>query len=162
MERGETPENAYDRTRERAVWLDIPTHRMNGNVIWDLPFGRVKAFLSGVNRWANLLVGEWSMSGIYTFHSGDFLTPQWTGPDPAGTAYTTNSTPANVTIRPNILADANIPYDQRTTTHWFNAGAFAAPTPGFFGTSAKGVIKGPHVNVFDAGIFKAFRVRERL
>ncbi|HWB84928.1 MAG TPA: TonB-dependent receptor [Bryobacteraceae bacterium] len=157
-----TGEDAYNRQRERAVWLDIPTHRVNGNIAWDLPVGKNKKLLSNPGRVVNLLVGNWSLSAIYTFHSGHFLTPLWTGPDPTGTAYTTSATPASVTIRPNILHDPNPPYDQRTVTQWFDPTAFAAPSGGYFGSSAKGVIKGPHVNVFDVGLFKVFPIRERL
>jgi hypothetical protein len=29
------PENAYDRERERAVWVDIPTHRFTANMIYE-------------------------------------------------------------------------------------------------------------------------------
>jgi hypothetical protein len=86
----------------------------------------------------------------------------WTGNDPTGTAYTTSATPASVTIRPNILADPNLPASQRSVNLWFNPAAFGPPTPGQFGTSGPGVIIGPTLNVWDAGLFKAFRPKERL
>jgi hypothetical protein len=156
-----TGEDAYNLKRERAVWLDIPTHRVNGNAAWNLPFGKGKRLLSSAGRGLDLLVGNWSLSAIYTYHSGHFLTPTWTGPDPTGTAYTTNATPANVTIRPNQLHDPN-ENAPHTVNQWFDATAFAAPTPGSFGSAAKGVIKGPHVNVVDFGVFKMFPLNERL
>src|SRR5262249_5477573 len=34
LERGETAENAYDRAREYGRWLDIPTHRLAGFVLY--------------------------------------------------------------------------------------------------------------------------------
>jgi hypothetical protein len=162
LERGESSEDAYDRERERAVWLDIPTHRITGNVIYELPFGRGKKFGSSVNRWVNYAVGGWETSWIYSFNSGEFLTPLWTGPDPTGARHTNSRTPANVTIRPNQLRDGNLPGDQRTTDRWFDAGAFGPPSPGQFGTSAKGVIKGPGVNVWHAGLFKNIPFHERV
>ena len=36
----------YNRKRERAVWLDIPTHRVTSNFVWQLPFGRGQRYLS--------------------------------------------------------------------------------------------------------------------
>lgn len=162
LERSQSPENAYDRGRERGPWVDIPTHNVTGNVIWDLPFGRSKRFLSNSGVLVNAIAGGWTTSFIFTRRSGRFLTPLWTGVDPTGTAYTTSATPANVTIRPNGLANGNLPESQRSINRWFDAGAFAAPTPGQFGTSGPGVIIGPSMTVFDAGIFKAFKVRERL
>ncbi|MBL8220161.1 MAG: hypothetical protein JNL62_13080, partial [Bryobacterales bacterium] len=160
LERGESPENAYDRRRERAVWLDIPTHRATGNFVYQLPFGRGKKFLNS-SRVVDLIAGGWELSGVYSLYSGQFLTPQWTGPDPAGTAFTGSRTPAQVTIRPNHLRDANLPLDDRTVARWFDVAAFGAPTPGSFGTSAKGVIKGPGSNIFNTGVMKNIRVSEK-
>ncbi|MCU1261252.1 MAG: Cna domain protein, partial [Bryobacterales bacterium] len=162
LERGQSPENAYDRSRERGPWIDIPKHAITGNLIYDLPFGRGKSFLSNGNRFVDALAGGWSTSIIYTYHSGRFLTPLWTGPDPTGMAYTTNNSPATVTIRPNILSNPNVPADQRSVYRWFNPAAFGPPAPGQYGTSGPGVIIGPSLNVWDAGIFKLFRVKERL
>ncbi|MBI3278782.1 MAG: carboxypeptidase regulatory-like domain-containing protein [Acidobacteria bacterium] len=162
LDRGASPENAYDRRRERAVWLDIPTHRWTGNLIYELPFGRGKTFLSNAGRLANLIAGGWEMSGIYSYYSGQFLTPQWTGPDPTGTAFTSSRTAPNVTIRPDHLRDANLPDSQRTTNRWFDISAFDAPEPGQFGTSAKGVIKGPNSNVVHARLMKSIPFTERV
>lgn len=67
-----------------------------------------------------------------------------------------------MTIRPNYLFDGNLPADQRSVSRWFNVAAFSAPTPGYFGTAAKGVIKGPGVSVVDAGLAKYFSFWERV
>jgi len=161
LEQGETSENPFDRRRERAVDPSIPTHRVTSNLIYQLPFGKGRRWLSGASRVANFAAGGWELSTIYSFFSGDFLTPLWTGPDPTGTAYSTSRTPASVTIRPDQLRNANLPADQRSLSRWFDAGAFQTPQPGRFGTSAKGVIIGPHVNVWHMGIFKSFEFGER-
>jgi hypothetical protein len=161
VERGDGIENAYDRGRERGVWVDIPTHRVNGSLIWDVPVGKGKKVLANAGRGLNLLAGGWSMSAIYATRSGRFLTPLWTGPDPTGTAYTTSTSVPTATIRPNILRDGNLPSGQRAVTRWFDVDAFAAPGA-YFGSSSNGVIKGPKSNVWDFGIFKAFPIREGL
>ncbi len=160
LDRGASGENAYDRRRERAVWLDIPTHRPSGNVVYELPFGKGKRLASS-GRLANSILGGWEVSAIYSGYSGQFLTPLWTGPDPTGTAFTASRTPAQVTIRPNHLRNANLPDGQRTTGRWFDLSAFGAPTPGAFGTSAKGVVIGPGSSVLHTGIAKNFTLRER-
>jgi hypothetical protein len=164
LERGQSPENPYDRARERSVWPDIPTHRFSTNLHYQLPIGRGRSLLSGVNRFANLVVGGWDVSAIYSYYSGQFLTPLWTGPDPVGIAFTGSRTPANVTLRPDQLRDANLPADQRSVNRWFDASAFQGLSAnlGRFGTSAKGVIKGPDVNVWHVGIYKNFDINERM
>jgi hypothetical protein len=161
LNRGEAPENAFDRTRERAVALDIPTHRFTTNFIYQFPFGKGKRWLGGASRVANLAVGGWELSGIYSYYSGQFLTPLWTGPDPTGTAFSNNRTPANVTRRPEHLRNANLPSDKRSINRWFDETAFAAPRPGQFGSSAKGVIKGPNARVLHAGLYKTLAFAER-
>ena len=161
-DRGSSPENAYDRHRERGVWLDIPTHRWTGNLIYELPFGRGKKFLSSASRALNYAAGGWEFSMVYGYYSGQFLTPQWTGPDPTGTAFTTSRTAPNVTIRPDHLRDANLPSSERSANRWFDASAFAPPRRGSYGTAAPGVIKGPNSNVWHAGIMKWIPFTERL
>jgi hypothetical protein len=156
VERGDDPvENAYDRGRERAVWLDIPTHRVTGSLIYDLPFA------SNARGPKGLLLRGWELSAIYSLFSGEFLSPEWTGPDPTGTRHTSSRTPAQVTIRPDHLRDANFPAGDRTTARWFDVSAFAAPAAGRFGTSAKGVIKGPGIKVMNAGLAKTTTISER-
>src|SRR5262249_52403055 len=140
LDYAQTPENAFDRKREKAVWTDIPTHRVVGVFFYDLPFGKGKTFLRNANKVVDTVLGGWRITGKNAYESGLFLTPQWTGPDPTGTAFTSNSTPAQVTIRPNQIGNPNI--SNGTRDHWFDASAFAAPTPGFFGNAAKGVILG--------------------
>jgi hypothetical protein len=162
LERGQSPENAYDRKRERGVWLDVPTHRVTSNLIYELPAGKGRRFLSGANRPLQALLGGWELSAVYSFYSGRFLTPQWTGPDPTGTAYTTSRTPANVTLRPDQMADPNLPADVRSVNQWFDPQAFAPPRAGAFGSAAKGVIKGPGLSALHAGLGKYFVVNERL
>jgi hypothetical protein len=162
LERGQALENPFDRERERSVAPDIPTHRFTTNWIYELPFGKGRPFLGSSGRAVNAIVGGWSLSGIYSYYSGQFLTPLWTGPDPTGTAFTTSATRPNVTIRPDHLRDANLPSDQRSINRWFDPTAFAAPPIGRFGNAAKGVIKGPHVNVWHAGFFKSFNFTENV
>lgn len=137
------PENAYDRKRERSAWTDIPTHRAVGIFVYELPFGRGKAFASHGGKIVDSIVSGWRLSSKNSYETGLFLTPLWTGPDPTGTAFTSNSTPAIVTIRPNQIADPALA--NPTRDRWFNPAAFAPPTPGSFGSAAKGVIIGPNL-----------------
>jgi Carboxypeptidase regulatory-like domain len=161
LDRGESPELSSNRERERGVWLDIPTHRLTGNLVYEMPFGRSKRWLNS-GRAVNAIFGGWEISGIYGYHSGQFMTPLWTGPDPTGTAFTNNRTPATVTIRPDQLRDPNLPASERTVERWFDVGAFSAPPRGRFGTASRGAIKGPDSKVLHAGLSKHFNFGERM
>jgi hypothetical protein len=144
------------------VSLDIPTHRVTSNVLYELPFGRGKKFGTGAGRALNMFIGGWEISGILATYSNQFLTPLWTGPDPTGTRFTSSSTAPVVTIRPDHLRNGNLPDSQRSIDGWFDASAFARPQAGQFGTSAKGVIKGPGSFVLHGGLFKSIPFTERV
>jgi hypothetical protein len=162
LDRGQTPENAYDRQRERAVNLGIPTHRINANYVYQLPFGKGRTFAIH-SRALDYVVGGWEMSGVYSRFSGQFLTPLWSGPDTTGTAFTTSATAIPVVSRrPDVVRDPNLPADQRTPNRWFDVSAFESPKAGQFGTAAKGIIKGPGVNVWHMGLAKVVPIRERV
>ncbi|MGD9590327.1 MAG: carboxypeptidase regulatory-like domain-containing protein [Pyrinomonadaceae bacterium] len=45
-------------------------HLFNANGIWELPIGRGRSIGGDVPRWANVLIGGWSVSGIFTARSG--------------------------------------------------------------------------------------------
>src|SRR3989441_5474307 len=150
----DSPENAYDRLRERGNSLDTPQHRVTANTVFQLPFGEGKKFLGSASRGVNAIVGDWESAWIFSYYSGQFLTPQWTGPDPTGTAFTSSRTPAQVNIRPDQLSNPNLPVDQRTNSRFFDVSAFAPPAPGRYGTAAKGVIKGPGSSIVNVGLSK--------
>ncbi len=86
----------------------------------------------------------------------------WSAPDTTGTAYTTSSTPPVVTRRPDYLYNANLPKGQRSLKRWFDVNAFAVWQPGAFGTCARGVIKGPGINLMHGTLVKNFAFTERL
>jgi hypothetical protein len=155
-----TLEDPRNRKREIGPAQEIPTHRFTTNFIYQLPFGRGKKFGSGASRAVNLVIGGWELSGIYTAQTGMFLTPFWTGDDPVNIYYTDSDTPASITIRPDILKNPNS--GPKTIEQWFDTSAFAEPAAGRFGTSAKGVIIGPGVNVWSAGFAKEFAFHERV
>ena len=83
-----------------------------------------------------------------------------TGTDPTGTAFTSSSTSAQVTIRPNQITNAALA--NPTKDRWFDPAVFTAPTPGYFSSSAKGVIVGPTLIALGASLQKYVTIREGL
>lgn len=159
---GQMPENPFDRERERAVSRSIPTHRVVNSYVYQLPFGKGQRWGSNLPKYADMAVGGWALSGVLTLQTGQFLTPAWSGPDPVGIAFTGSTTPASVTLRPNVLHDPNLPVDQRTPGRWFDVSAFGPPAKGSFGSAAKGIIEGPGINSWNMGLQKDLMFGERL
>ena len=46
------------------------THRFVSRWLWELPFGKGKRFLSGASRGADLVLGGWSVNGVYAVNTG--------------------------------------------------------------------------------------------
>jgi hypothetical protein len=155
-------ENSFDRARDRSSVYDVPIRRHTGQLTYDLPVGRNQHFFPRVPKALDAVIGGWQLVGALTTHSGWLMTPMWTGTDPTGTAFTSSTTPAQVTIRADRLADGNLPKDSRTIQRWFDVGAFGAPQAGRFGTSGNSVLLGPPAFVLRAAIGKIFSLRENV
>jgi Carboxypeptidase regulatory-like domain len=155
VEGGTTLENAFDRRRERANAQYTPRHRFISTVIWELPFGSGKPFLSD-SGFAGTVFGGWQLSGSFIAQTGDFLTPSFTGSDPSNTQV--------VGGIPDRIGDGNLPSDERTIDRWFDASAFVVPpaNAGRFGNSGRGIIVGPGRQTASAALFKSFPIRERM
>lgn len=149
-----SPENPFDLGRERGVNQSIPTARFANTVVYELPVGRGRKFLSGIPRPANTFIGGWQISVITLMQTGQFLTPVVTIPDPVGITYTTSANRPLVTIRPDVLSNPNIA--DPNPRQWFNPAAFSLPPNGRFGNSSRGLVVGPGTNVWHASLQKWF------
>jgi hypothetical protein len=81
---------------------------------------------------------------------------------PHATVYVSGN-PANTgrgSIRPNRIADGNLPSDQRTPARWFDTSAFVQVPPFTFGNAARGIIVAPGLNVLDLSLQKIFKPLE--
>jgi hypothetical protein len=109
-------------------------HRVSGNYLYELPFGKDKFWLtSGVG--SHILEG-FSISGTFTFATGTPLTPNYQGAiaDVArGTAGT---------LRPDRDFSQSITAGGGSKQMWFNTAAFKMPA-GPFGTASRNSIPGP-------------------
>jgi hypothetical protein len=153
VEGGTTIENAFNRARERGNAQFSPRHRFISTVIWELPVGRGKPFLSGPSV-AGMILGGWQLSGSYIAQTGEYLTPVFAGSDPSNTQ--------TVGGLPDRIGNGNLPAGQRTIDRWFDASAFAVPPNGRFGNSGRGIIVGPGRQTTSAALFKSFPIRERM
>jgi hypothetical protein len=119
-------------------------HMLWVNVVYELPFGRNKPFLSDLNPIANAFLGGWQLSGINSFVSGAPLSINV----PGATLGNGWGTRANLAGDP----DASNP----TAAQWFNTDAFSAPAQYAYGDSPIGVIEGPAAHILDLGLMKNF------
>src|SRR5262249_49904285 len=45
-------------------------HQINASAVWQMPFGKGRAFLNSGNRAVDAVIGGWQISTIYRFHTG--------------------------------------------------------------------------------------------
>src|SRR5688572_9099883 len=152
-------ESPFDLARERGRDSATPLHRLTSAMIYELPFGRGKRWMSTAPMLVDLALGGWEISMVGYLQSGNFLTPTISVPDPTGTRFTTAATRPVISIRPDQLRDPQL--EDPTIDRWFDVSAFGAPPIGRFGTAERGAIESPGLNLWHFGLLKRFRFSDR-
>jgi hypothetical protein len=62
--------NAWSPRLQRGTSTFDTTHQINSNWVYELPFGRGRAFTAGGGRVANAILGGWDVSGVLRWTSG--------------------------------------------------------------------------------------------
>jgi outer membrane receptor protein involved in Fe transport len=128
--------------------------RLVTNVMFQLPVGRGKTFLSNANRVTDHVVGGWQIYWIAFMETGQFFGATFSGADPSGTNTASG--------RADRLANGNLPPDQRRLDRWFDIAAFARPQAGRFGNTATNSLEGPGLHLHNLTIGKTFPLTERV
>ncbi len=127
-------------------------HELTGNWVIELPFGPNRAFLNKGGVWSYALDG-FSLSGNFTFASGSYLTPTYSGNQAEAAAANT------FTLRPDRIFTQPIT-GPGTVKQWFNTAAFAIPATGAYGTASQGSIEGPGIVQANASLSRTFALGE--
>ena len=136
-------------------------HRWVTSVVYELPFGKSKQFLSGIGRGLDLLIGGWQLNSIASWQTG--VQRSVSSTNLTGISYVTQR--ANATgIAPGTPFNNVIPGQDfggvNQARYWFNPAAFTPVTPLKFGTSGRDIITAPSWWNFDISLFKNFVIRE--
>ncbi len=97
-------------------------HRLTGDYLFELPFGKDKAFLTGGGFASKALEGL-SVSGTFTFATGTPLSPIYQASTSEVDTFTEGSERPNRNPGVSITAGANSLHE------WFNKGAFSTTAP---------------------------------
>ncbi len=133
-------------------------HLINANYVWELPFGKGKAFLDS-SRLANAILGGWTMTGVFRWNTGLPIGEPF---DNARWATNWNVQSNGVRIRelysspikngvdglPNLFSDPTYAYQ-----------SFRNARPGEPGD--RNLLRAPGFVTLDAGLYKSIRVTER-
>ncbi|HUO26763.1 MAG TPA: carboxypeptidase regulatory-like domain-containing protein [Candidatus Aquilonibacter sp.] len=154
-----SPQNALCQACDRASGAWDATHVVNGNAVYQLPFGRGKRMLND-NGIASSVLGNWELTTTALARTGfpvNVLMPS------SATAVDGSSG----TLRPDLVPGVSLtPPGGRTVAEWINPAAFAAPPINAagdyeFGTAPRNLLRGPGTWQVDLGVGKYVSLTER-
>jgi hypothetical protein len=135
----------------------LPHNQITIAQTYALPFGRGQKYGSSINRYADLALGGWQISGIMTYYSGFPFSP------------TLENYPGKPNTGPNNRPDLGTgsPYAGALggREQWFVGGvggAFLLPASGTFGTYPINTLIGPQFIQQDIALAKTFKLTERV
>ena len=123
----------------------------------DLPFGKGKKFLGGLNGFADRAISGWGINGDSTFQMGF----------PLAFTATPNVTGFNTGLRPNVVAGCDALKSgaaQKRLDNWFNTSCFSVPAPYTYGNASRTDprLRGPGIANYDFAVFKRTKITERV
>ncbi len=153
------PENQACQSCDIASGAWDATHVVNGNAVYQLPFGLGKPMLNqrGI---ASAIAGNWELTTSAVARTGF----------PVNVLTTLNGPDGNQagTQRPNLVPGVSLtPPGGRTVAQWFNPAAFEIPAldsagnASVFGNAPRDLLNGPGTWQVDMGAGKTISLRER-
>nr|MDQ2899697.1 TonB-dependent receptor [Acidobacteriota bacterium] len=129
------------------------TQVLNVSALWELPFGKGKAWLSGPGI-ASKILGGWQTNGIFTAMTGLPFSVTASG--------TSLNMPGTTQFADQVLSNVKIVGGTGPNAVWFDPTAYASVTQARLGTSSKNALRGPRLLNLDFGLFREFPVTERV
>jgi hypothetical protein len=165
-----TPFNLNNRRLNYAPSDFDRRHSLQANWVYELPFGKGKTLLNGVNGIVDRVISGWDIGGVYALQSGRPFTV-YSGSNTFGS---TNQSFASCSSScPRDLGKAFFDpsggtiffFDAATRGTAFNAanntrGIFVVPQAGTLGNTGRNYFRGPRFFALDMSFAKRTRIRE--
>lgn len=144
---------------KRLTQYDVP-QQFSVIGTYDLPWGKGRPWLSDINKYANAVIGGWTVSGVWMTHSGFPLNFPNAAPNAARSAKLSNSQ------RDALAQKAGRTQYDPSYDIWFDTSIFPRTAIGTyeyrtFPTRFPDVRTKP-LNIADVSIYKEFNMREKL
>ena len=131
-------------------------YRFVSSYVYQLPFGRGKKLANQINRVADLVIGQWQVTGIATFQKGF---PYGIAANDIegvlGTVAPRGSIVPGCNIHANNYSGALAPFSR------LNMNCFTQPALGVYGDTSRNWLTQPGINNWDMSIGKGFSLGER-
>ncbi|MGB6871896.1 MAG: carboxypeptidase-like regulatory domain-containing protein [Acidobacteriaceae bacterium] len=131
-----------------------------GSLIYNLPFGRDRAFGNNWNTLTNTFLGDYQLTLIERISSG-FPVPLIDSNNQSGTTFNAGGNDNNYN-RPDQVAGCDTSAASHSQHQWINSTCFVAPASGELGDAARVPLSGPDFVNTDFSVIKDFPLnRER-
>jgi hypothetical protein len=140
------PQNFYDLDAEWGLSAYHQPYNSTTSFVWDLPFGRDRAFLSNAPAVVDAILGGWQVAGINTIYAGEMVTLTYT---PAATFQVSGIQQdfrGGNNYRPNVNGDPLTPEGQRGPGNYLSRDTVTLPTDPSqpFGNSPRNSVRAPY------------------
>ncbi|MEJ7622530.1 MAG: carboxypeptidase regulatory-like domain-containing protein [Pyrinomonadaceae bacterium] len=154
-----TPQDINNFQGDKGIGAYDQPFNNTTSFVYELPFGRGRAFGGDINRVVDTLLGGWTINGINTMTSGQPINFRY-GPSPV-----TNNLPSflgGVALRPNASCDP-VNRDERpnpTRDYFLPVGQCLTRPPVFapFGSAGRNLARSDRYFNLDLGLHKQFKL----
>ncbi|NOT64131.1 MAG: TonB-dependent receptor, partial [Acidobacteria bacterium] len=137
------PQNLYNIAADRGPGAYDQPFNNTTSFVWELPFGKGRAWMDNVPYALDAVLGGWALTGINAMYSGQTVNFRYT---PAPVTANLPSFIGGIALRPNLTGNPLLPKDQRTIDRWFNPDVVFLPTQDQpFGNAGRNIGRGPSV-----------------
>ena len=142
------PQDSFCLECEWASSIFDVRHRFVSSVLYELPFGAGKPYLT--DGFGGALLGGWQISAIISLSSG-FPRNVTVGTDRSNTGGGQD--------RPNATGESvELPSSERTVQRWFNTSAYVMQEAGTWGDVGRNTVTGPGITSVDGSLIRNFRI----
>ena len=154
----DTPQDSFCRSCDKGSSDDDVRQMLNLSVVYELPFGARKRYLSSPGA-ARAILANWQISAIGTAQSGL--------PVNITVDRSNASVPGRYAIsgseRPDLVPGVSLtPAGGSVPSDWINKAAFAVPANQTFGNLGHNAFRAPGISQIDMGLSRFVDVTERL
>lgn len=155
------PQDFFNLRAERAnSAYDQPITNVT-SLVYELPVGRGKKYLSDTPGYLDHVVGGWEVSLINQYYSGQPLTVTYSPDQARAVSGIQQDFRGANNYRPDIIGRPVLPPESRrsgTSVRYLDPAAFSTPTASVFGNSGRNIAFGPSFDQVDFAANKSFRL----
>lgn len=138
--------------RNRSLLGFDRTHNVRLSSVYELPFGPGKAWAQ--SGFSGAIFGGWQINGIFSAYSGNPFSVTSSG--------TSLNAPGNSQVADVAKSEVAIIGGTGPGESWFDPLGFRAVTDVRYGNAGLNILRGPGLVNLDLGVFRAFRLTERI